>query len=53
LDGELHRSTPVEITLEPGFLHVLAPQDAPKDLFVRSGAPLQRAIEDKCVGRGF
>ncbi|MCS6828699.1 MAG: diacylglycerol kinase family lipid kinase [Caldilinea sp.] len=53
LDGELHRATPVEITLEPSFLHVLAPQDAPKDLFVRSGTPLKQAIEDGCVEHDF
>ncbi len=40
LDGELNRSTPISIELEPGFLRVLAPQGTPADLFVQRGQPL-------------
>lgn len=44
LDGELNRSTPISIALEPGFLHVLAPQGAPADLFANAGHSLMTSM---------
>ena len=44
LDGEPAGHAPLYATVEPGCLRLLAPVDAPADLFCREGIPFHQAL---------